>query len=195
ATGKHAKHAQTAGISCSVCHGAGYSATTVPTGAGSTHVDKNINLSWTGIAASPATTYSKGNTFAAGSLAYGSCSNSYCHSTVQSATTGQAGATYRTVSWTSATTLTCAGCHVDMATDATGSGSHRIHTISTGANFDCAVCHDGYTKTTTAAATHVNGQIELGAAGFTYSQGAVHAPASGYGTCSASACHGSGAVT
>ena len=194
ATGKHAKHAQTAGISCSVCHGAGYSATTVPTGAGSTHVDKNINLSWTGIAASPATTYSKGNTFAAGSLAYGSCSNSYCHSTVQSATTGQAGATYRTVSWTSATTLTCAGCHVDMATDATGSGSHRIHTIATGANFDCFVCHTGYTKTSTFATTHVNGLIDV-VSGFTYSQGAAHAPGTGYGTCSASACHGQGTVT
>ena len=113
ATGKHARHAQTAGISCSVCHGAGYTGTTVPTGAGTTHVDKNINLAWTGIAATPATTYSKGNTFAAGASAYGSCTNNYCHSTVQSATTGLAGATYRTVSWTSTTTLTCAGCHVE----------------------------------------------------------------------------------
>lgn len=193
ATGKHARHAQTAGIACAVCHGADYTGTTVPTG--STHVDKNINLAWTGIAATPATTYSKTNTFAAGSLAYGSCSNTYCHSTVQNATTGLAGATYRTVSWTSATTLTCAGCHVNMATDTIGSGSHRVHTLSTGANFDCAVCHTGYTRTSTTPATHANGLINLGAAGFTYSQGAAHAPASGYGTCSASACHGQGTPT
>jgi predicted CxxxxCH...CXXCH cytochrome family protein len=195
ATGKHAKHAQTAGIACSVCHGAGYSSTTVPTGAGTTHVDKNINLAFTGVAATPATTYTKGNTFAAGVSVYGSCSTSYCHSTVQNATTGLAGATYRTVSWTTATTLTCAGCHVDMATDATGSGSHKIHSIATGANFDCAVCHAGYTKTSTVPATHADGLIQLGAAGFTYSQGAAHAPASGYGTCSASTCHGQGTVT
>ncbi|MBK5275272.1 MAG: CxxxxCH/CxxCH domain-containing protein [Desulfuromonadales bacterium] len=195
ATGKHSKHAQTAGIACSVCHGASYTSSTVPTGAGTTHVDKNINLAFSGVASSPATTYSKGNTFAAGVSVYGNCSNSYCHSTVQNATTGLAGATYRSVSWTTATNLTCAGCHVDMTTDATGSGSHRVHTIATGANFDCAVCHAGYTKTSTVPATHVNGLIELGAAGFTYSQGAAHAPASGYGTCSASVCHGQGAVT
>lgn len=197
ATGKHAKHAQTAGISCSVCHGASYTSTSVPTGAGSVHVNKNINLAWTGIAATPATTYSKGNTFASGVSAYGSCSNSYCHSTVQNATTGLAGATYKSVSWTSATTLTCAGCHVDMATDATGTGSHKVHTIATGANFDCSVCHAGYTKTSTAPATHVNGLIELGGAGFSYSQGsgAAHVAGTGYGTCSASTCHGSGAVT
>jgi len=194
ATGKHIKHAQTAGIACSVCHGASYTSTTVPTGAGTTHVDKNINLSWTGIAATPATTYTKGNTFAAGSAAYGSCSNSYCHSTVQNATTGaNTSITYRTVSWTTATTLTCAGCHVDMSTDATGTGSHRIHTVTD--NFDCSACHSGYTKTTTTTATHVNGLIELGGAGFTYSQGTAHAPGNGYGTCSASACHGQGSVT
>ena len=87
-TGKHARHAQTAGISCSVCHGASYSGTTVPTGSGTTHVDKNINLAWTGLAVTPITAYSKTNTFAAGSAVYGTCSNSYCHSTVQNPTTG-----------------------------------------------------------------------------------------------------------
>ena len=73
ATGKHARHAQTAGISCSVCHGASYSGTTVPTGSGTTHVDKNINLAWTGLAVTPITAYSKTNTFAAGSAVYGTC--------------------------------------------------------------------------------------------------------------------------
>ncbi|MSN25393.1 MAG: CxxxxCH/CxxCH domain-containing protein [Geobacter sp.] len=195
ATGKHAKHAQTAGISCSACHGVGYTSTTAP--AGTTHVNKMIELGWTGLAATPVTAYTKTNSFAAGSAVYGSCSNSYCHSTVQNATTGANSAvTYRSVSWASATTLTCAGCHVDMATDAVGTGSHRIHTLATGANFDCAKCHLNYTKTTTAAATHVNGTIELGAAGFTYSQGsgAANPAGNGYGSCSASACHGSAVV-
>jgi predicted CxxxxCH...CXXCH cytochrome family protein len=196
ATGKHARHAQTFSISCSVCHGSGYTATTVPTGAGTTHVDKNINLSWTGLAATPATTYSKTNSFTAGSTVYGSCSNSYCHSTVQNATNGaNTSVTYRTVSWGAATTLTCAGCHVDLAIDTTGTGSHKVHTIATGANLDCAKCHLGYTKTTSAPATHVNGFIDLGAPGFTYSQGSAHLAGSGYGTCSASACHGQGIVT
>jgi predicted CxxxxCH...CXXCH cytochrome family protein len=198
ATGKHVKHAQTAGISCSVCHGTGYTSTTVPTGAGTTHVDKNINLSWTGLAAAPATTYSKGNTFGAGSAAYGSCSTSYCHSTVQNASDGtNTSITYRTgVSWNPVTTLSCAGCHVDMATDATGTGSHKIHTLVTGANYDCAKCHLGYTKSTTVAATHVNGSIELGAANITYSQGSgpSHLPGTGYGSCSSTICHGAGTV-
>ncbi len=198
ATGEHAKHAQTAAISCSVCHGASYTATTVPTGTGTIHVDRNINLVWTGLAATPATTYTKTNTFAAGSAVYGSCSNSYCHSTVQNATTGaNTSVTYRSVNWAPATTLTCGGCHVDLATDTTGTGSHRIHTISTGANLDCAKCHLGYTRTTTTAATHVNRLIELGAAGITYSQGSgtAHPAANGYGSCSASPCHGLATVT
>lgn len=197
ATGKHAKHAQTAGIACSVCHGTGYTSTTVPIGAGTIHVDKNINLAWTGIAATPVTTYSKTNTFAAGSAAYGSCSNTYCHSTVQNATTGaNTTVTYRSVSWTSATTLTCAGCHVDMATDAAGTGSHRIHTLASGANLDCAKCHLNYTRTTASAAVHVNGLVELGAAGFSYTQGsgATNPAGNGYGSCSASACHGSAVI-
>ena len=197
ATGEHAKHAQTAAIACSVCHGVNYTGTSVPSGAGSIHVNKNINLAWTGIAATPATIYSKGNTFVAGVSAYGNCSNNYCHSTAQSATTGLPGAIYRSVSWTSATTLTCAGCHVNMATDVTGTGSHKIHTIATGSNFDCAVCHAGFTKTSTSPLTHANGLIELGAAGLTYSQGsgATHPAANGYGTCSANSCHGQGTPT
>lgn len=197
ATGKHARHAQTAAISCAVCHGANYSDTSVPTGAGTTHVDKNINLAWTGLAATPVTTYSKANSFAAGSAVYGNCSNSYCHSTVQNAISGANNAvTYRTVSWAPATTLTCGGCHVDMSVDIAGSGSHRIHTLSSGVNADCGVCHSGYTKTAASSATHVNGMIELGGA-FVYSQGsgATHPAGNGYGSCSASACHGQGSVT
>lgn len=197
ATGKHARHAQTAAISCDICHGSGYSGTAVPTG-GAPHVNKSINLAWTGLAATPATTYSKTNTFAAGSAAYGTCSNSYCHSSVQNAATGANSAiTYRAVSWSGAASLTCAGCHVDLATDTTGTGSHRIHTIATGANIDCSRCHQGYTKTTTTPATHVNGLIDLGATGFAYSQGsgAGHPAGNGYGACSASVCHGQSSVT
>jgi predicted CxxxxCH...CXXCH cytochrome family protein len=128
---------------------------------------------------------------------FGTCTNIYCHSSGQNPTNGTAtGITYKSVVWGSAS-LTCAGCHADEATDTTGTGSHKVHTISTGANYDCAKCHLGYTKTTVATATHVNGLVELGAAGFTYSQGsgASHPAANGYGTCSASVCHGSGTVT
>ncbi len=196
ATGKHARHAQTAAISCAVCHGAAYSSTTVPTGAGTTHVDKNINLSWTGLAALPATTYSKGNSFSAGVAAYGTCSNSYCHSSVQNAVDGlNTGISYSAgISWVAGATLTCGSCHLDEATDAVGTGSHHAHTNAGGANLDCARCHLGYTKTTSAPTTHVNGLIDLGAAGINYSQGsgAGHPAGNGYGNCSSTVCHGSG---
>lgn len=198
ATGKHARHAQTAAISCEVCHGAGYSSTAVPTGAGTPHVNRNINLAWTGLAAAPATSYSKGNSFAAGIAAYGTCSTSYCHSTVQNALDGtNTAVTYQSgFSWNSIATVGCGGCHVNMASDAVGSGSHRVHTLATGINLDCAQCHSGYTKTTASNATHVNGLIDLGATGFTYSQGSgtSHAAANGYGDCSSTLCHGSGTV-
>lgn len=199
ATGKHIKHAQTSAIACGVCHGAVYSSTTVPTGAGTTHVDRNINLAWTGIAASPATTYSKGNSFGAGSAVYGTCSNSYCHSTVQNAANGaNTSVTYQSgFSWASVSTLGCGSCHVDMSSDPTGTGSHRVHTISTGLNADCTICHQGYTKSTSNPATHVNGLIDLGAAGISYSQGSGtgHTAGNGYGSCSTTVCHGSGAPT
>ncbi|NVN89136.1 MAG: CxxxxCH/CxxCH domain-containing protein [Desulfuromonadales bacterium] len=131
-----------------------------------------------------------------GAQVFGSCATSYCHSSGQSATGTATGITYKAVAWGSAA-LTCAGCHVDEATDATGTGNHRVHTLSAGANFDCSKCHAGYTKTTVTPATHVNGLIELGAAGFTYSQGsgAAHSAGNGYGTCSASICHGNATVT
>ncbi len=127
---------------------------------------------------------------------FGSCNTIYCHSAGQSTTGSSTGITYRTVPW-GGTALTCGGCHLDMATDATGTGNHRIHTISTGANYDCAACHINYTRTTAPAGTHANSMIELGATGFTYSQGsgATHPAGNSFGTCSASACHGSGSVT
>src|SRR6185369_12523490 len=132
-----------------------------------------------------------------GTQIFGSCTNLYCHSSGQNDTNGTStGVTYKTVVW-GAAPLTCAGCHVDEATDTTGTGSHKVHTMSTGANFDCVTCHLGYSKTTTTTATHVNGLIELGATGFTYSQGSgsSNPAANGYGTCSTSTCHGSGTVT
>jgi predicted CxxxxCH...CXXCH cytochrome family protein len=130
-----------------------------------------------------------------GAQLFGTCANLYCHSSGQNATSGSSGVVYNNPVWGSAA-LTCAGCHVDEATDTVGTGSHRVHTISTGAGLDCSVCHLGYTKATVSTTTHVNSLIELGASGFTYSQGsgATNPAANGYGTCSASLCHGSSAT-
>ncbi|MBK5275271.1 MAG: CxxxxCH/CxxCH domain-containing protein [Desulfuromonadales bacterium] len=195
-SGSHLRHAgsSSAGLlalACSTCHGA----TT-----DNTHINGSVkwDLSALGGAAgykTPAGAYAPtGSTGTiAPSAAYGQCTNIYCHSNVQGIFGSGAPTVYSQPVW-GGSTLGCAGCHADMATDATGTGSHRVHTISTGANFDCAVCHAGYTKTSTAPATHANRLIELGATGVTYSQGTAHAPGSGYGTCSASTCHGSATV-
>ncbi len=121
------------------------------------------------------------------------CSTLYCHSTVQGAAGKGAPTAYATPVWGGAT-LTCGSCHLDEATDAVGTGSHHVHTNVGGANLDCARCHLGYTKTTSAPTTHVNGLIDLGAAGINYSQGsgAGHPAGNGYGNCSSTVCHGSG---
>jgi predicted CxxxxCH...CXXCH cytochrome family protein len=109
ATGSHAAHAQTVALDCSVCHGAAYTSTSVPTGAGSTHVDKNINLAFTGTAAG--TAYSKTSTFSPGS-AYGSCSTTVCHG--QGSVTW--GATFTTGATFPYSANLCDKCHSGSAT-------------------------------------------------------------------------------
>lgn len=198
-TGGHLRHAGTGvvgrlSLACTACHGA----TT-----DNSHINGSVKWDLTALGAAsryktPSGTYAlTGSTGApAPSASYGQCSNIYCHSNVQGANGSGAPTAYSQPVWGGAP-LNCGSCHLDMATDAAGTGSHRAHTSLSGANLDCAKCHLGYTKTTTAAATHVNGMIDLGAAGFTYSQGSgsAHPASNGYGTCSATVCHGSGTVT
>jgi predicted CxxxxCH...CXXCH cytochrome family protein len=194
ATGSHVKHAQagTAQIACSVCHGTGFTATTVNY---PTHVNNTINLSMTGTAAG--TTYTKGTAIVPGSAAYGTCSASYCHSTVQATTGSGVGTKVTTAAWGSGP-LTCGSCHVDMSSSASATGSHVKHAQGSTYNFDCSVCHGtGFSATTVTYPTHVNNSINLAmtgnAAGTTYSKGTAIVPGSAvYGTCSASYCHSNG---
>ena len=187
ATGNHVKHAQTAAIACATCHN-GYTSTTTNA---ATHVDGSINLSFTGNGAS--TVYSQGNTHAPAN-GYGKCSTSYCHSAAQSSTGGAlVAANYSSATW-GGVARNCGGCHKNMVSDVAAPGSHVKHAQT--AAIVCATCHNGYTSTTTNAATHADGSINLSfsgtAASTVYSQGNAHAPANGYGTCSTSVCHSSG---
>ena len=87
-TGSHQLHATAttsangAGVNytCQVCHGLSYSRSKVPAGLGGSHVNKNIELSFTTISGGvgAGATYSKGSSFSSGS-AYGQCSTSACH--------------------------------------------------------------------------------------------------------------------
>jgi predicted CxxxxCH...CXXCH cytochrome family protein len=128
--------------------------------------------------------------------------NLYCHSTVQGA--GGTGAPqYASPAWNDTVqTMTCSSCHVNMATDATGTGSHLKHAnTSTGYSMTCANCHAGYSASSTNASTHVNNTINVAVSatyGGTYSGGTVngdHAPGGGYGNCSTVYCHSDGLST
>jgi len=194
ATGNHAKHAQSAQIACSTCHGASYSSTSAPAAAGSSHVNKSIDLGFTGVAAG--TAYSKGTGFAAGSAPYGSCSASYCHSTVQGAT-GLGAGTAATPAWGGGA-LSCGACHKNMSTDATPPGSHALHCQAAGTVYGCNVCHGtGFSATAVVYPPHVDNAINLSftanAAGTSYSKGSSIVPGSAlYGSCGTSNCHGAG---
>jgi predicted CxxxxCH...CXXCH cytochrome family protein len=194
-TGSHPRHAGAAAgqlaMGCAQCHGA-HSDNSHVNGV----VEWDLTLPGGTYKTASGTAYSPtgATTGLAPSSAYGSCSAVYCHSSAQGPD-GLSAITYSVPVWGGAP-FTCGGCHKNMATDPTAPGSHRAHLSATGANLDCAKCHSGYTKTTKNDATHVNGLIDLGAPGFTYSQGsgATNPAGNGYGTCSSSLCHGSGIV-
>jgi predicted CxxxxCH...CXXCH cytochrome family protein len=186
ASGSHLKHVSTVSgygyTNCtSYCHSGGSGT--------ANHADWNIDVSISTIYGG---SYSQvpWNTPGGG---YGNCSSTYCHSTAQSQTGGSP-PVYATITW--GTTVTCASCHKNMDTDSTAPGSHVQHAqgVLPLPNYGCSICHSGYTETTVAVSTHVNNSINLSfsslATGTTYSQGASHAPANGYGNCTTSNCHG-----
>ncbi len=192
----HSKHAVTYTINCSECHwNTTQNGTTIVTGA-ATHINGSSSSDVVAGASgkSPSLAYTAGTK---------SCNNAYCHSIAQTATGGAlTGALneYKTVQW--GASVNCGSCHVNMNTDATGTGSHKLHAGSTGsAQYACSYCHGvNYTAASADVATHVNKSINLSwttnATGGSYSpKGNTFAAGSGaYGTCS-NKCHGSGTPT
>jgi len=126
-------------------------------------------------------------------FASSTCSTTYCHSNAQGAGGSGNPTSYGTPTWGSAA-MNCGSCHQNMDSSATSTGSHTSHAQGGVTNYPCAFCHNGYTETTVNTTTHVNRLIELSfsstANGTSYSQGAATSVGNGYGTCSASACHG-----
>ncbi|HZV81844.1 MAG TPA: CxxxxCH/CxxCH domain-containing protein, partial [Geobacteraceae bacterium] len=190
--GSHLKHASgdngSLGINCDVCHG--------PVADNGTHVDAavTINLDRTNNGLGSSATYNINlNNYSTVTIAglaphasFGTCSV-YCHSTVQGAN-GIGAGTFTNPTW-GGVSQTCASCHKNMASDATGTGSHPVHAISSG--YACGTCHhDGGPGTP----THTDGFIYTNftsTVGGTYSNnGRVAGSAAGYGTCSATTCHG-----
>jgi predicted CxxxxCH...CXXCH cytochrome family protein len=122
------------------------------------------------------------------------CSNIYCHSSVQ-ADGGDAGPdTFGTPVWNDLTSVGCDSCH-GQAGEGDGqpqTGSHHAHASSATNDFPCSTCHKDAGSGTS---LHVNGIIDIAiddTYGGSYSQGS-HAPGSGgYGSCSSVYCHGTG---
>jgi predicted CxxxxCH...CXXCH cytochrome family protein len=105
-SGSHKIHAQTAAYDCNLCHGTNYTSTTVPRSAGSTHVNKKIDLAWTGKAVGMVYSKYSAAGFAPAKGNYGQCSVSACH-----------GGAAAKVSWGADTTRPeCFKCHGSTAT-------------------------------------------------------------------------------
>ncbi|MDD2897325.1 MAG: CxxxxCH/CxxCH domain-containing protein [Desulfuromonadaceae bacterium] len=172
ATGSHVKHNNP---TCTVCHNAGTTATTVPnTG----HADGNIDVT---------NGYPANVTKHAAGTYTGTCSTASCHANVYGS------GTVATPVW-GATAANCTACHTTpIASTGPATGSHAKHNVT-----DCSLCHTG--ATTSAAmptANHANGNIDV-ADGYP-STVAKHAAGSYTGTCSTASCHanvyGTGTVT
>ena len=89
--------------------------------------------------------------------ANGTCASTYCHG----ATLG-AGGTNQAPTWTGgASQAACGTCH---GLPPPASSGHPQNT-------NCGECHPGYTSSSVNPATHINGQVDLGAVGCTVCHG------------------------
>jgi len=135
-------------IACTECHGAASATYTTA------HSDGIVQTSFG--------TLSNQGTATVWTRASGTCASNYCHG----GTTAVAGGTGTTPVWTTVngTFKACASCH--------GNPPALNATTHHPANPSCATCHGaGYTSTTVAAATHVNGTVNLSRTGCTLCHG------------------------
>ncbi|TAL18115.1 CxxxxCH/CxxCH domain-containing protein, partial [bacterium] len=173
ASGSHTAHVDNAtyNISCNLCHntvttddGVTFNAASY----GTRHVDGNVDVEFN--TANPkiaaTTAYSINNSII--DATYGTCANTYCHST------GAVASPWTNTSITWNTASTCASCHA--TTPATG--SHTSHmTTTTSAGGACTDCHTAETD----YVNHVN-QTKTIKATLTFAAN----------SCSTNACHNNG---
>jgi predicted CxxxxCH...CXXCH cytochrome family protein len=187
--GKHDLHANTMGFGCDTCHTGGMPASAINNFSieigfdifgtpGGDYDGRTLPLpnGYSYAAGNPQTNITNSNNM--------SCTNIYCHSTVQ-ADGGLGAPTYATPTWTGA--VVCGDCHaINPIT-----GSHNPHL---GQGYGCADCHNGAGSGT---GLHVDNNIDIiidpvldWGASATYSQMPVNPAQNDYGTCSDVACHG-----
>lgn len=200
--GSHYVHASTtyaagAKLSCTVCHGTGYTVATITP---ATHVNRQVELSFTG--SGIGTSYSKPAPITAGT-AWGSCSTPLCH--------GSGSPVWGGTLWS--TTDQCGKCHSSTASGAitqavpfyktsfplkvtlntdTKVGAHTNHmtsqTLGFSANTACSDCHGTVALT---SATHMNGSTTFVWSSLATRAGTlapVYTVATGQ--CTATYCHG-----
>ncbi len=166
ATGSHSLTGHA--VTCTSCHAAGTTATTVPS---TGHADGNIDVANVGYPAD-VTKHTAGS-------GYSTCSAASCHANVYG--TG----TVATPTWGS-TGNGCAACHTTYPITATGpaTGSHSL----TGHAVACTNCHAAGTSTTTVPSTgHADGDIDV-TDGYPANV-TKHAAGTYTGTCSTASCH------
>ena len=177
ATGSHRMHAQTANITCDICHGTGYSATTV---AVASHANGSINVTFTGNALS--TNYSQ-SLLTAPSNSFGSCSTSNCHgggvpfwgadTTYATCVKCHGIATSSTTSYTADTKRAAPGYYTASAPSGTGRdtggataatdaevGAHNAHlngASGISSPIVCTECHKDVLTTSTTFTGHMDG--------------------------------------
>jgi predicted CxxxxCH...CXXCH cytochrome family protein len=160
-TGSHRFHVDNTQMACTSCHPSG--SYTV------THKSGFVNWSFAGspdpYADAEAYSVASGTRAptdnAAGRL-YGTCSNTYCHSTVQTSPPGGA-VTHSTPTWGTTTTGNCGTCHAgngitDNAASLMSTGTHTTHDNTTGYNVGCTACHTG---AGTGTSLHADGRIQV----------------------------------
>jgi predicted CxxxxCH...CXXCH cytochrome family protein len=184
-TGAHPRHVGVNQYACTTCHD-NYT---------SPHM-VNGQVKWNLSSQGPNALYKGFNqhstNYMAGTGTYGSCTNLYCHSTVQGGVLGnRTTVTYKPATWAGAV-LACDGCHNGLKTNgapiATGNHAKHISTYS----YSCDACHTGAGKSN--EIKHADKIIDVAMSptyGGSYTQPAG-APANGYGTCSANYCHSDG---
>ncbi len=142
-SGSHGRHLLGTGASamnpayaCTDCH--------ADNGVNNAHKDGGIDLPFTTLTdpytvtetATASGQIPTDNNTGAGHRAYGTCTNIYCHSTVQGATAGST-PTYAAVTW--GTDVACGDCHeglhLSLASASVTTGSHPGH------GYTCSTCH------------------------------------------------------
>jgi len=185
----HARHLSQPGMpasttACSVCHLKTVSATA----AGQF---KDFSAAVYHLNGNPSVVFDTVRVGAAAAYSASTCSNVYCHSTVQGA--GGSGApVFQSPVW-GQTSTGCNFCHADMSA-AAGTGGHEGHVLSSG--LTCSVCHgSGYTAATVTYPGHVNNKINLhftgSGSGTVYANNSTIDPGTAYEACFTSLCHGS----